>query len=203
MEGPEDYATVDAKLIGEDEAGKVMADGKGHFVNFALPEGTKAQFLRIAATCMVGDNTPEDPEDYDSYSEPTDKNYSIRELFVFGTLTDEVKTPWMDPADDPYLKEDEENPGGNSENPGENPGDDNPGENPGGDSGDDGKNPPQPVATDDETEAPDVGTEPDTGGTDVGDEKGGCASSLACGSGMAVLLLGAFGTAMAGKRRKK
>ncbi len=102
MDGKEDYGRVAADQLGKDETGEVFATEK-HVTGFMLPAGTKAQFLRIAATSGIGAN-PTDQGNYDTYSVVPGTIVSFREVFVFGTLTDEVKTPWLDPAEDPYLQ---------------------------------------------------------------------------------------------------
>jgi len=102
MEGRGDYATVPGTALGQDASGNVHPENK-HFSGWVLPEGTKGQFFRIAATSPFG-QIPTDPGNYDSYTAPFGTANSIRELFVFGTKTGEVKTPWQDPADDPYLQ---------------------------------------------------------------------------------------------------
>lgn len=85
-----------AKELGADakpgEKNGGIMDDKGVVVTFALPEGTKGQFLRIAATALSGvkdDKLPVNPA-YADYAVTTDVSNNFRELFVIGALTEEI-----------------------------------------------------------------------------------------------------------------
>ncbi len=97
-----DYDMIPGDQIEADELGKMT--NKQGYAQFILPTGTKGQFLRVAATSATGKTNPSNKEEYDTYSNAYGEKCAFREFFVFGSLTDEVKTPWMDPADDPYLQ---------------------------------------------------------------------------------------------------
>lgn len=85
-----------AKALGADakpgEKNGGIMDDNGVVITFALPEGTKGQFLRIAATALSGvknDKLPVDPS-YADYAVMTDVSNNFRELFVIGVLTEET-----------------------------------------------------------------------------------------------------------------
>ena len=82
-------------LVGVDGTGNAFSvDGSDKAVLFDLPEGTKGQFLRIAATCGNAKSSNVE-EGYGSnlraWNDYGSTNYqTFRELMVFGTLTEDV-----------------------------------------------------------------------------------------------------------------
>ena len=92
-----DYTTnLTAAALGPDNTGKAETDTGIKIILFNLPEGTKAQFLRIACTAgnSVNDNYSADSawgsglRAWNDYSASGAQTW--REMFVFGTKTSEV-----------------------------------------------------------------------------------------------------------------
>lgn len=93
---------------------------KGVVVNFELPENTKGQFLRIAATCGVAKNSNavvygQNLREWNDYA---DLNWhTFRELMVFGTLTDEVGYTYQEGDGDMPADLPDDNTGDTTTNP--------------------------------------------------------------------------------------
>ena len=176
-----DYENISGALLGKDAADATMSESH-LFTNFDLPENTKAQFLRIAFTSAGGKTNPSNTAEYNTYSNAIGEKNAFREFFVFGTLTDEVKTPWMDPADDPYLQATQTEENSSSEE-------------------DDGPAPkPVTTAPSENTDAP-ATTEVPAITQAPSEEKDGCGSALSAGA--AAALLSSAGVAAILIRKKK
>lgn len=184
-----------AKDLGPDakpgEKNGGIMDDKGVVVTFVLPEGTKGQFLRIAATALSGvkdDKLPLSPT-YADYAVKTDVTNNFRELFVIGALTEdtgaEIDTGTTEPGDTSKEPEVIVKPPKKTEEP----------------------TSAEPMPT--QPSAP-TDTKPGTGsesGTESGTQasgspaSGGCSSSL--GAGGLALLLTALPAACLGRRKRK
>ena len=100
-----DYSFVKGNNLGTDESDKSLSE-TDNTLFFDLPANTKGQFIRIAGTTGAGKSTPEDPTKYEDYTNDVNTSSSFRELFVFGTLTDEVGYVWNENEDDTPVTDD-------------------------------------------------------------------------------------------------
>ena len=180
-----DYENISGALLGKDAADATMSETH-LFTNFDLPENTSAQFLRIAFTSAGGKTNPSNKTEYNTYSNAIGEKNAFREFFVFGTLTDEVKTPWMDPSDDPYLnatkQPEEDSTSKEDENDGPAP---------------------KPVTTapKDTTDAP--STEAPATTEEPAENNGGCGSSISTGAAVAWLCTVGVAATVVGKKKKE
>lgn len=90
-QGKSDYAWQKGSLLGKDVNGSSYSEtgkSQGYMLRFDLPEGTSGQFIRIA--CNTVDAKTSTPGEYgDNLVAVGDEN-TVREMFVWGTLTDQV-----------------------------------------------------------------------------------------------------------------
>ena len=158
---------------------------------YDLPEGTKAQFLRIACTAGSGITDGYDSNsvwgsglmDWNTFG--SSKAHGWREMFVFGEKTDEVGYVYNE-ANDPYLKEAEKLQG-EEDNKGE----------------DTDENTIITKPKDEVTTKEEQTTAPDSGvvTTDTNEEEAGCFASVA--GGAALLFSVVAGAVLTLKRREE
>ena len=88
-----DYESVHlVSSLGPDSTTNTEADSSVKLLTFDMPEGTKAQFLRVAYTANPSntDQITEYGMGQRAWYEDPAKYFTYREVFVFGELTDEV-----------------------------------------------------------------------------------------------------------------
>lgn len=188
-----EFNELNGSVLGADGTGNAWdATGSNKAVIFELPEGTKGQFLRIAATCgnamnnnvSAGYGTNLRP--WNDYGETAYQTF--RELMVFGTLTNDVGYTYQEGDGDVTTVPTTGDDTGASEE-------------------ETTLKIPSKVdkdtTVDEETTVPTAVTTDNSAATtdDKGDDKGGCASTA--GIGIAVIASISAGAMMIVKRRKE